>query len=178
MAGYYDYLVSKRDAVLSTARMSNAARARAMGRQPAYQPAAKIHIITVNCAKPEERIVSTVEPVAAKPAARPETFVTPKHWRSNRGCNPILDAVAIAFHVTLGELLGEKRSNRLSAARFAASRLISMNLKMSTAQIGRTLKRDHTTIMHALVRARGLLDHDADWTARYRAAEHLFASQP
>lgn len=68
MGDYYDHLVDRTAAVLSTARVSRRDRARIMGK-PFYQRPAKSHSITVDCAKPEERKVEAGPPPPVDPPA-------------------------------------------------------------------------------------------------------------
>lgn len=181
--GQYDHLIERRDAVLSSARVSPAARARILGRHH-HRPAAKTHIITVNI-KAETRTVETRDgsrpppstvPRARKPipvAARPTPPASGTGVPSRRH---ILDAVAETFKVTVSALVGPSHDKRSAYARFAAIRLMRDKCKMSYPQIGRALSgRDHTTIMGALRRAEYLLEANAEWAERYHAAELLLS---
>jgi hypothetical protein len=67
-----------------------------------------------------------------------------------------------------GELTGNGRTDAVVRARHAATLAVKEITGMSFARIGRELGRDHTTIMHAVRRARERrqkeLDFDADVT--------------
>lgn len=90
----------------------------------------------------------------------------------------VLEAVSASYAVPIADLISPCRKRHISRARFAACALLQSAARMSYPRIGHILgRRDHTTIMRALVRAKGLHGHNPDWTARYHAAEHLLTSQ-
>lgn len=111
---------------------------------------------------PREPVVKVEKPKEAPPR--------PRHRTTHAG---ILNAVAEAFNVTVGELLCEKRHQKLARARFAAMRLIQETGK-STPQIGKSLGgRDHSTVISGLRKASRLLGNDSEWTKRYHRARAL-----
>jgi chromosomal replication initiation ATPase DnaA len=83
---------------------------------------------------------------------------------------PIMVAAGEAWGVTVAELLGPGSARQVAAARFAAAALIRRRLGYSTPRIGRLLRRDHSTIVHALSRAAALEAADADFAARMSRA--------
>lgn len=160
MSGHYDYLIAQRDAVLSTARMSPAARARAMGKR--FYQVPNVTWITVEKPKPVEK-------------AAPRDSRT-KRVKGHRG--KILNAVADAFNVTLYELLDGRKTDRIARARFAAALFFRDRRSLSYPQIARAIKRkDHTSAMHEVQRARELLVTDPEWAERYHAAERLLKGE-
>lgn len=85
----------------------------------------------------------------------------------------VVEAVCEAFGISVRALICPRRTNDLSRARFAAAMLLKDKVKMSYPRISCVLgRRDHTPAINAIVRAKGLLDRDPEWTAAYRAAEH------
>lgn len=166
---------AQRDAILSTVRMSPAARARAMGRI-FYEPApSKRHLIIVDCAKPEERTVEQDTAIASIPAPRKTKTVSESRLLESLSprVRGVLASVATAYSVSVGALVGPSRFKRDVHPRFAAALLLHGRSGFSKAQVGRILgKRDHTTAMSAIKRATWLLSNDPAWAALYRAAEH------
>ena len=79
---------------------------------------------------------------------------------------PILVAAAQAFAVSLPAMLGPGNARAEAHARFCAAGLIRSRLGYSTPHIGRLLRRDHSTIVHALRRAAQLTAADPDFAAR------------
>ncbi|MDF7776897.1 helix-turn-helix domain-containing protein [Sphingomonas sp. AOB5] len=86
--------------------------------------------------------------------------------RSAAKVTDILAAVAAETGFLIGELVGERRHNAVSVARFAVSWVAARAAGASTTTIGQVLgNRDHTTIIHQLRRATDLRQTDADFRA-------------
>ena len=166
MTGHYLHLVEKRDAVLSGARISPAARARILGKT-VYRMPAKEHRIVVDM-KAATRTVETTDYAAPKKAKRKDL----RRRRLQSKYADIMEAVAAAFNVTLNALFGEvkKSDAATSRARFAVMRMIREERGASTPCIGRAIKRDHTTVLSGLKRADQLIGTDRDWANRYHDA--------
>lgn len=63
----------------------------------------------------------------------------------------IIYKVATVHHVTIGDILGQRRDQFTVKARFAAIRAVSdARPDLTLPQIGKIFKRDHTSIIHAL----------------------------
>ena len=194
MTGHYDHQIEKRDAILSTARISPAARARIMGEKPNLPPA-KMHRITVDIPSGKRTVERLVETPKAPPVAKAAR--TPKAPKAalasghppiadlppapnrpvpSQAVTPlqVLEAVATAYGVTVEDLLGPSPKQAITQPRFAAAHLLKAKRIMSTTQIGHVLgRRDHTTVVWALRRAYSLMGRDIDWTARYCAAAKM-----
>ncbi len=162
-------LKARRDHFLSTARISNAARARIMGRHY-YRAVAKDHRITVDI-KADTRTIATVYHSAEKPASAKEPRKLAKRHYIRHQHADILNAVAESFNITLFALLSPLRNNRTCRARFAAMRLVQKRHGVSTTRIGKMFRRDHTSAMHALRRAEEWLTTSPEWAELYHAAE-------
>lgn len=61
--------------------------------------------------------------------------------------DPILEAVAAVFHVTVDAMRERGREQSVGEARQVVMYLARQRTGMSYAEIGRALKRDHTTIL-------------------------------
>lgn len=80
---------------------------------------------------------------------------------------PVLSIVRRAFEITGIEaetILSPSREPAVCWVRFAVV-LAAHRAQLSYAQIGRTLRRDHSTIMHAANRARELMQADDGFAA-------------
>jgi len=75
----------------------------------------------------------------------------------------IISATAHELNISRAELLSNRQEQRLARARFVAMHLVRETLPgLTLTQIGRAFKRaDHSTIRHALNKARKLLESDA-----------------
>ena len=62
----------------------------------------------------------------------------------------IMLQVARKHHVSIPMLIGDARRANIMAARREAAGRMHMELGMSLAQIGRRMRRDHTTILHMI----------------------------
>ena len=80
----------------------------------------------------------------------------------------ILQAIASEFRVTMAELKGERRSQRIVVPRQIAMLLLRQVSQLSFPQIGEALGgRDHATAMHGVEKAASRLEDDADLKQRY-----------
>ena len=185
MTGHYDHQIEKRDAILSTARISPAARARIMGEKPNLPPA-KMHRITVDIPSGKRTIERNASPPKVLKIKRarchppivelPKTVNRPQQPTPSQAVTPlqVLEAIATAYGVTVEGLLGPSHKQAIAVPRFAAAHLLKAKRGMSTTQIGHVLgRRDHTTVVWALRRAYGLMGRDLDWTARYCVAAKM-----
>ncbi|WP_374653090.1 helix-turn-helix domain-containing protein [Dongia sp.] len=96
--------------------------------------------------------------------------------------DPMLDATAEVFGVHKILLAGVGRARRLAYPRFAFYLVARETLGLSLPAIGRAVSRDHTTVMHGLVRAEELKARDADFAAKVAllitaAEQHLVANK-
>lgn len=167
-SGHYEDLVAQRSRVLANCPPSH--RRRILGLAPRYRPA-KTHEITVDLRTGERQVNSG--PVAAaraflavqSPPSPPAPPPAPRDVMT-----PILKAVAAAFCVTAGHIASASQLRPHCRARFACYWLLKSRLQLSSPKIGRILgRRDHTTVLSGLRRARDLYEHDADWRAKYDA---------
>lgn len=85
----------------------------------------------------------------------------------------VVAAVAKAFSVTPGDIIGPTRDELSIAARFTAAILLRKHAGYSTPKIGRALKRYHSSIVHALRQEERILA-DIDYAVAYRRAEAEF----
>jgi hypothetical protein len=74
--------------------------------------------------------------------------------------------VANDFGVTVPEMDGNCRHQRLAVPRAVAMWIVRTCLGYSYPQIGRVFRRDHTSVVHAIGRLTALRDHDAALAAR------------
>lgn len=74
----------------------------------------------------------------------------------------IVSVVLVAFDLTNQRLTGRRRTREVAWARQVACYLLHRLTKLSTTCIGRTLNREHTTVIHAinLVERRIAADRD------------------
>lgn len=67
----------------------------------------------------------------------------------------IMNEVAEAYGVTLDDLRSKSRVARLATARAVACYLMYRHLNMSTTEVGRSVFRDRTTVMHCCRQVEG-----------------------
>ena len=67
----------------------------------------------------------------------------------------VISSVADYYGVTIADLVGKKRNQKLSTARLAAMHIMAASLQMGVTDISKVLGRDHSTVSLALKR----LDH-------------------
>lgn len=93
----------------------------------------------------------------------------------------VVAITATVFGVTISEIEGQQRNRRLVRARFAACLLMSeMTPRPSLPQMGRALgNRDHTTILHAIARATGMMVESPEFADRVmEARQRIVAWRP
>jgi len=171
-SGHYEHLVAERARVLATCPTSH--RRRILGLAPRYRPS-KTHEITVDLRTGDRQVVSgpvaaprmfvVIEAPAAKPAPAPVATLPVVPSRPKQ----IIDAVREAWGVSDFDLFSVGRSKELSYARFACYWLLAERLGYSRNKIGRTMKRDHSSVVSGIRRAREFYEHDADWRAKFDA---------
>lgn len=84
----------------------------------------------------------------------------------------IQKVTAVAFNSSFRAIMSESRSPSVVRARFAAIYLAEKLKKLSTTDLARRFARqDHTTVIHALKRAREFILLEPDFAARVDAAE-------
>ena len=72
----------------------------------------------------------------------------------------VMSSVADYYGVTLKDLVGRKRNQKLSTARQAAMHVMSDSLQMGVTDISKVLRRDHSTVSLALKRLDDTLPND------------------
>ncbi len=153
--GHYHYLVAQRDAILSSARMSPAARARAMGRK--FHPTPAVPVVA--------------EP--APPTPKKRLGLGPRATLIGR-VQQVIDAFCKAFEVELDGILSYSHSRKVARPRQAVMHFLHVQMQMTSTPIGKLFDRDHTTCLHAVRVVTGLLASDdaasADFSARYHRA--------
>ncbi len=177
---YYDSLIAKRDAVLSTARVSNAARARAMGVRYEYvEPMASP---IKSDAAPDGRVdvglnsdvPPSTNPQADEAATLPATPAP--DGGVGTGTQQVIEAVSAAFGVPIIDLVSPSAATRIGAPRWAAALLLRYRLKMDWSRIAVALGyNSRRGVQSALVHARGRLRTDEEWTRQYKAADRAMA---
>jgi chromosomal replication initiation ATPase DnaA len=82
-------------------------------------------------------------------------------------------AAAAVFATPFEEIVSKSCAQTVYVPRCAIALLARERLKLSYPEIGRFMKRDHSTIMHACERGRRLLAEEADFAARCAEIETL-----
>ncbi len=172
--GIVDDLVTRRDAILSGARVSPEARARILGGRRYTLPVGKTHHITVDL-KAGTRTVVTTEPKAAPP---PSPIIIPITLRSQRkrmyGFNfdqrvrDVVETACEVFDVDPWEMMSADRHQRISRARHTAFSILKKVLRLSLPSIGRVFKRDHTSCLSGFRRSAFLRTTNAHYRHQYR----------
>lgn len=86
-------------------------------------------------------------------------------------------AVAVVFNVPVPVITGMGRSREKVVARRALCYLAAERIGYSMSHIGRCIQRDHTTVLHHVVRARIQVPLNAELRAMIDAAEALAWTQ-
>lgn len=79
-----------------------------------------------------------------------------------------IDLAVAIFGVGRIELLGHRRTARLTRARFALAAVLVEVCGASSTEAGKFLNRDHSSILHALSRHEDCLAIDADYSAHFQ----------
>lgn len=91
---------------------------------------------------------------------------------------PILKAVSTHYGVPIPTIQGESRQKFAVFPRHVAWYIASLHTGLSMAAIGRRSARDHTTVLHALVKIRRRLLWDSDLASVIQMLENeLFAGK-
>lgn len=88
----------------------------------------------------------------------------------------ILRQVARKHNVTVPMMIGASRRANISSARREAAGRMHMELGMSLAQIGRRMRRDHTTILH-MIRVESLTNDNLREAYGFRQKERDIIGQ-
>lgn len=152
--GEYARIVAQRNAIL--ANVSPALRKRLLGKRRRLVP-------------------PTVAPKATALTASPLKAQPGRH-EMPLDCWAIINAVADAWGVSVDDLRAPKRDRRFAYPRFAAQLLIRERNGWSTPKIGKLFGgRDHSTVMAAVKRAKGLRETLPCYRNRYEAAQIALA---
>lgn len=81
--------------------------------------------------------------------------------------NRAVNGICAAFDVKRIDLLGTSRKQSCAKPRQALFLMMSEVLPWSLPQIGRACNRDHTTVMHGIRRAKGFVETDPEFRARF-----------
>jgi chromosomal replication initiator protein len=94
---------------------------------------------------------------------------------SKPSVSEIIACVAERFGAPVDEILSDRKERRIARVRQAAMALAHELTWQSYPAIGRAFRRDHTTVMYAVRRARALAEHDLDFAARLAACREALA---
>lgn len=164
--GYARALQAERAAILANVAPRHRAKLRGWAPKPLE---AKSHEITVNL-KTGERTVAQpkADPIPA-PAPKPAPKYLDRYARPRGAAMHVINLVAEAWETLPYVLTSPNQSRRASYPRFACYWLMYSRVNLSTTKIGHFIRRDHTTILEGIKRAKHLFDHDPDWRRRYDA---------
>lgn len=91
------------------------------------------------------------------------SFLDQRPRRENLDPKLVLSKICDFFNLNLKDLTGPKRQKELVLPRHIAMYILSEELKLTVAGIGKLLGgRDHTTVMHGRDKVRGLILRDRD----------------
>ena len=96
-----------------------------------------------------------------------ELAVKPSRFMLPMSLGKIRSSVCEAWDVSEIALLSNRRSTEIVHPRFAGYRLSKELTPCSFAVIGNSFKRDHTTIIHGVDRAKALLKESPDFREKY-----------
>lgn len=179
VTGQYMHLVNKRDAVLSTARVSPADRARIMGLR-LYQPIVEAPKQMVAAPLPAARPapLSPIQPRIPIPdrlnlstkGRRRGGNAVPDHAGMAAKARDVITVFAEVFQVEVEGILSRRLSKKYARPRQAAMYLMAKHLRLSQTTIGAILQRDHTTVTSANILVTRLLVEDLGFRCRYEYA--------
>lgn len=183
MSGHREYLIGRRDAVLSTCRVPPTARARIMGERPAYQPIVETPKQAVAAVLPAARPapLSLIQPRIPVPSRLTVTGrygrsyggkPVPDHAGTSAKVRDIITVFADVFGVEIELLLSSERRKKYARPRQAAMYLMAKHLRLSQTTIGEIFKRDHTTVTSSVAKITQLLAEDRSFQCRYEFATH------
>jgi len=178
--GHYHHLIDQRNRVLSTARMSPAARAAAMGKKYEYVDPAEVATAAVTAAP-----ITVMMPCKGKYSRRWRVNI-PNPTMSTKGgyraalvvgddipnkARDIIHVCCRIWRVNVDLLLSPLQSRQYARPRQAAMSMMAKQLRLSQKAIGRIFSRDHTTVMHAATHlVPRLLLEDRGFRVRYEYA--------
>lgn len=81
-----------------------------------------------------------------------------------------LDAVSKVFGVPIPDIMGRSRVRRVVEARHAYMSIMRNSTRMSLADIGSIMDRDHSTVIHSCRTAKNLIETDWIFKETYRFA--------
>jgi hypothetical protein len=156
--GIVDERRAWRDSVLSSARISQAARARIMGRPVYRAPLVKV-------------------PAKAKDTPRPKKRLLGRRAGATTRSLQVIEAFAKAFRAHADDVLSPCHARNFARPRQAAIYFMSFELRMSNREICGLFVRDNSTIVSTKRRVAALLESDADFRDRYHRAERAIRAQ-
>lgn len=139
---------------------------RVLGRRPSFVAGRPDRIVTVHC-RTGERTVEMLPP-ESKPIIVRKPRPAPVF--KSQAIRRVVVAVCATWDVTPSDLLSHTRTQSLALPRFAVMRMLFRRVGWSLSKIGREMRRDHTSVMHGIDRAKELSRHNLSWRAKYDAA--------
>ncbi len=183
MTDHYLHLVAQRERILSTARISTAARARAMG-QKQYAPIVdKPAVVARPIAEPVAKPVEVIPPAVVARIRIPDGM-SRAGWGGpvpaeeigevSQKAKDIITVCCTVWQVSVDGVLSADRSRVYVRPRQAAMAMMATHLKLSQPAIGKIFKRDHSTVTHAAThKVPELLARDRGFRVRYAYAVRL-----
>ena len=85
-----------------------------------------------------------------------------------------IQCVSEATGVAVARILNRARPECVALARFMFYTILRRNTALTVEHIGALLKKNHTTVVHGLKRAKDLLEVDVKFKSQYAQAERLY----
>lgn len=108
------------------------------------------------------------------PAWSPLAF-TRASFRVDRCSQDVIETAARVLDVSFGELIGEARDWHVAHRRWLVMLWLRETWGYSLPRIGKLLRRDHTTTLHGIRKARQKLETDPDYRALYATLKEALA---
>ena len=102
----------------------------------------------------------TITPAIAAEAMEVTGYTLPTPDASRVTHEQVISSVVDYYGVTINDLIGRRRSQKLLAARQAAMQIMATDLRMGVTEISKALGRDHSTVSVALKRITDTLPMD------------------
>jgi chromosomal replication initiation ATPase DnaA len=136
---------------------------------------AKVHSPFCGC----DECAPAAPPTVLRAPTKRVVFRTAEAARFEDGTlAPILAAVSAEFEVSKEEILAKDRHRRCVEARAIVAFLARLLTKLSSPEIGRAMRRDHSTVLHLVDRGGHFIEVDEELHARVeRVIEALAAKQ-